>query len=39
MVLFELHFYITVHHQRKSGQEFKQVRNLEAKADAKAMEE
>jgi hypothetical protein len=29
---------ITVHHQSKSGQELKQGRNLEARADAEAME-
>ena len=37
--LFSLHFYITVHHQGKSGQEPKQCRNLEARADAEAVEE
>ena len=36
--LFGLHFYITVYHQRKSGQERKQGKNLEARADAEAME-
>jgi hypothetical protein len=36
--LFSLHFHIAVHHQRKSGQEFTQGRNLEAGADAGAME-
>jgi hypothetical protein len=37
--LFSLHFHIAVHHQRKSGQELTQGRNLEAGADAEAMEE
>jgi hypothetical protein len=32
-----LHFHIIVHHRRKSGQELKQGRNLEAGADAEAM--
>jgi hypothetical protein len=32
-----LHFHIAVY-QRKSGQELKQGRNLEARADAEAME-
>ena len=36
--LFSLHFNITVHHQRKSGQGLTQGRNLEAGADAEAME-
>jgi hypothetical protein len=36
--LFGLYFQITIHHQRKSGQELKQDRNLEAEADAEAME-
>jgi hypothetical protein len=36
--LFSLHFHITVHHQRKSGQELKQGRNLEAGADEEVME-
>jgi hypothetical protein len=36
--LFSSHFHITVHHQRKSGQELKQDRNLEAGADAEALE-
>jgi hypothetical protein len=31
-------FHIAVHHQRTSGLELKQVRNLEAGADAEAME-
>jgi hypothetical protein len=31
-------FHIIVHHQRISGQELKQSRNLEAGADAEAME-
>jgi len=35
--LFDLHFHITVHHQRRSGQELKQDRNLEAEAEAEAM--
>jgi hypothetical protein len=34
-----LNYYITVHHQRKSGQELKQGRNLAGEADAEAMEE
>ena len=33
-----LHFYIAVHHQRKSGLELKHGRKLEAGADAEAME-
>ena len=33
-----LHFHIAVLHQRKSGQELTQGRNLEAGADAEAME-
>ena len=36
--LFSLHFYIAAHHQRKSGQELTQGRNLESEADAEAME-
>ena len=36
--LFGLHFHITVHHQRKSGQELKQDRNLETGADAESVE-
>jgi hypothetical protein len=36
--LFILHFHITIHHQRKSGQEIKQGRNLESRADVEAME-
>jgi hypothetical protein len=36
--LLALHFRITVHHQKKSGQELKQSRNLETGADAEAME-
>jgi hypothetical protein len=36
--LLNLHFYITVHHLRKSGQGLKQDRNLEVRADAVAME-
>jgi hypothetical protein len=35
---FSLHFYITVCHQRNSGQELKHGRNLEAEADSEAME-
>ena len=34
--LFALCFHITVHHERKSGQEIKQGRNLEAGAGAEA---
>lgn len=30
--------YILIHHQMKSGQNFKQHRSLEAEADAEAME-
>jgi hypothetical protein len=37
-VFFSLYFHIAVHHQRKSGQELTQGRNLEAGADAEAME-
>ena len=33
-----VYFHIAVHHQKKSGQELKQGRNLEAGADAEAME-
>jgi hypothetical protein len=36
--LFTLYFHIVVHHQRKSGQELTQGRNLEAGVDAEAME-
>ena len=36
--LLGLHFSIAVHHQRKPEQELKQGRNLEAGADAEAME-
>jgi hypothetical protein len=36
---FCLHFHITVHHGRKSGQERKQGKNLEAGADVQAMED
>ena len=37
--LFSLHFHIAVHHQRKSGQELMQGRNLKAAANnAEAME-
>jgi hypothetical protein len=36
---FSLHFHIAVHHQRKSGQELMQGRNLKAAANnAEAME-
>jgi hypothetical protein len=34
--LFSLHFHIAVHHQKKSGQELTQGRNLEAGADGEA---
>ena len=37
--LFSLHFHIAVLHQRKSGLELTQGRNLEAGTDAEAMEE
>jgi hypothetical protein len=33
-----LYFHIAVHHQRKTGQDLTQGRNLEAGADAEAME-
>jgi hypothetical protein len=36
--LFSLRFRIKVHHQRGSGQELQQCRNLEAGAGAEAME-
>jgi hypothetical protein len=36
--LISLDFYITVHHQRKLGQELKQGRNLETGSDAEAMD-
>jgi hypothetical protein len=36
--LFSLHFHIAVHHQRKSGQELMQGRNLKTGADAETME-
>jgi hypothetical protein len=36
--LHGLYFHITVHHQRKSGQELKQYRNLKAEADAETIE-
>ena len=36
--LFSLHFHIAVHHQRKSGLDLTQGRNLEAGTDAEAME-
>jgi hypothetical protein len=36
--VFSLHFHIDVHHQRKSGQECTQVRDLETGADTEAME-
>jgi hypothetical protein len=35
---FSLHFYTVIHHWMKSGQIFKQGRNLESGADAEAME-
>jgi hypothetical protein len=35
--LFGLHFHITAHHQRKSGQELKHGRNLEAGTDAEVV--
>jgi hypothetical protein len=35
---FVLHFHIIVHHQRKTGQKLNQDRNLEAGADAEAIE-
>ena len=35
---FCLHIYSAVHHYRKSGRELKQCRNLEAGADAEAIE-
>jgi hypothetical protein len=38
MGLFGLHFHITVHHPRKSGQELKPGRNLETGADTEAIE-
>jgi hypothetical protein len=37
--LFSLHFHNSVQYGRKSGQELKQGRNLEAGADAEAMKE
>jgi hypothetical protein len=36
--LCSLHFHIAIHHQRKSGQELTQGRDLEAGADAEAVE-
>jgi hypothetical protein len=36
--LFNFHFYITVHHWRRSGQELKQDSDLEAGADAETLE-
>jgi hypothetical protein len=36
--LFSLHFHIAVHHQRKSGLELTQGRNLETGTDAEPME-
>jgi len=36
--LFSLHFHIAAHHQRKSGQKLTEGRNLEAGADAEAIE-
>jgi hypothetical protein len=38
MIYLAINFHSTVHHQRKSGQEPKQGRNLEAGAEAEAME-
>lgn len=35
--LLNLHFHIAIPHQRKSGQEIKQGRNLQVGADAEAM--
>jgi hypothetical protein len=35
---FDLHFHITVYHQRNPGQEQKQGRNLAAGADTEVME-
>ena len=37
--LLHSQFHITVHHQKPCGQELKQSKNLEAGADAEAMEE
>ena len=37
-VLFRLHFHIAVFHQRKSGLELTQGRNLEAGANTEVME-
>jgi hypothetical protein len=37
--LFGLYFHSTAHHKRKSGQELKYGRFLEAGADAEVMEE
>jgi hypothetical protein len=36
---FGSHFLLKVHNQRKSGQELRQDRNMEAGADAEATEE
>ena len=36
--LFSLHFHITLHRQRKSGQELTQGRNLEPGTDAEALD-
>jgi hypothetical protein len=36
--LYFSYFQIVVHYQRKSGQEFKESRNLEIGADAEALE-
>jgi len=36
--LFSLYFHTAVHHRRKSRQELKQGRAMEAGADAEAME-
>lgn len=37
--LFKLLYHITVSHQRKSGQDLKQGRDLEAEIDTDVMEE
>lgn len=36
--LFDLYFHITVHHGSKSGQEFKQERNLESEPNAEVFD-
>lgn len=36
--LFGLHFHISIQHQRKSGQELQQGRNMKRGVDAEAME-